>query len=630
MARCAACASDSPEGASFCRHCGSELSRRDPLLGQEVLGRYRITRLIGEGGMGRVYEAEQRVGTTTRRVAVKTLRPQLCADPQVARRFFREAETIVRLSHPNLIQFFDFGELTDGMLAMVMEFIEGQSLAQLLSTGPLEPARMDLIFGQICGALAEAHGLGIVHRDLKPDNILLTRRAGHADFVKVLDFGIAQISASDDDRSTKLTQQGMMVGTPPYMSPEQFSGEAVDARSDIYSLGIIAYEMLTGSLPFDARTPWEWASKHLTAEPAPLRTPTTSGLAERRGRAIRRALSKRPEQRQQHVGELLAEFAERSAIAAELALVPAPGASGAQLAAASVVRTPPATHGKKVVNAQGTPLESEAVRLSQVPGSRSPVWIVSLTMILGASAAGGWIWLRGPAAEGAVDDGTSSPALPPALPAAEPVSSLPSSSGPAVAASNEGRGGARPLPAERRASAAAASRGEQAAQRPEPTPSQKVPPQPAAPRPEPQGFPKPRGQEAASTAKVTPPSSALGSVPSNPVPPQPPAASPPSLARVDPAAAADLQARVDRALAMAPQRVEVAVGLYQAAAARYGAEQPALVPLRRALAQHGELRIRALIEAGRCAQAQAIYRALYAAHVESGARRSFGSSCPAP
>src|SRR3954468_7950127 len=130
MAQCASCASENPEGASFCRQCGTEMAHLDPLLGQEVLGRYRITRLIGEGGMGRVYEAEQRVGTTMRRVAVKTLRPQLCADPQLARRFFREAETIVRLTHPNLIQFFDFGEIQNGTLALVMEYIEGQSLAQ--------------------------------------------------------------------------------------------------------------------------------------------------------------------------------------------------------------------------------------------------------------------------------------------------------------------------------------------------------------------------------------------------------------------------------------------------------------------------------------------------------------------
>src|SRR5690606_12990691 len=141
------------------------------LIGQEVLGRYRVVSLIGEGGMGRVYLAEQRVGTTTRRVAVKTLRPQLSADKQLARRFFREAETIVRLTHPNTIQFFDFGELPDGTLIIVMEYIEGQSLAHELARGPLAPERADRIFTQICGALAEAHGLGIVHRDLKPDNI---------------------------------------------------------------------------------------------------------------------------------------------------------------------------------------------------------------------------------------------------------------------------------------------------------------------------------------------------------------------------------------------------------------------------------------------------------------------------
>src|SRR5687768_15829428 len=160
---CAHCNAENVPGARLCRQCGAEFETPDPLIGQQVLDRYRVVSLIGEGGMGRVYLAEQRVGTTIRKVAVKTLRPQLSADKQLARRFFREAETIVRLNHPNIIQFFDFGELPDSTLVIIMEYIEGRSLADELSHGALAPHRADRVFSQICGALAEAHSLGIVH-----------------------------------------------------------------------------------------------------------------------------------------------------------------------------------------------------------------------------------------------------------------------------------------------------------------------------------------------------------------------------------------------------------------------------------------------------------------------------------
>jgi len=610
MAQCASCASENPEGASFCRQCGGELPHQDPLLGQEVLGRYRVTRLIGEGGMGRVYEAEQRVGTTTRRVAVKTLRPQLSADAQLARRFFREAETIVRLSHPNLIQFFDFGEVQNGMLAIVMEYIEGQSLAQVLAEGPLEPLRVDRIFSQICGALSEAHGLGIVHRDLKPDNILLTQRGGQGDFVKVLDFGIAKLSAADDDRSTKLTQQGMMVGTPPYMSPEQFSGDGVDARSDIYSLGVIAYEMLTGRLPFDARTPWEWASKHLTAEPAPLGVPTSSSLSSRRSQAIHRALSKRPEQRQQHVQELLAEFVEDPAASMVSLAGPSPKPSTGSSAA-------------RPVATQGTPPHAESL---QVPGlvlvrKRSFLWM--------GAAAGALVLAGASAALFLVRDKPASAPQLPNLPAAAALSAAAS-----TPATPTGSQGTTLEPATHAAAAL-------------PTRRDPASPRNAARRDQEQRERTPHGpartavDEETTVLKPAAPASTAREASSRRAPPPvvggtsilrapvPAAPSPSPTATADPAAA-DLQARVDRALALAPQRVETALGLYQAAAARYGDTQPALVPLRRALAQHGEARIRELLGAGRCAQAQAFYRALSRIGAGTSSRGLFTPQCPAP
>ncbi len=311
---CKRCEKPNADEAKFCLHCGAMLEQApadggDPLIGQILLHRYRVLSVLGEGGMGKVYLAEQKMGTATRKVAIKTLHPELGNDPQLVARFHRESETVIELSHPNTIQFYDFGELEDRTLFIVMEFIEGEDLAHALQRGPIDPARADKLLIQICGSLHEAHQRGVVHRDLKPENVLLTDRGGQTDFVKVLDFGIAKRSEAEDESQAKLTKQGMVLGTPPYMSPEQFSGQALDARSDIYSLGVMAYEMLTGQLPFEAKTPWEWATKHLTAQPAPLEaSPHGARLPEQKKRAIMRALQKNRDHRHGTVLEFLQEF----------------------------------------------------------------------------------------------------------------------------------------------------------------------------------------------------------------------------------------------------------------------------------------------------------------------------------
>ncbi len=281
----------------------------DPLIGRILLGRYRVTKLLGEGGMGKVYLAEQKMGTATRSVAIKTLHTELINDAQLVARFHRECETVIDLHHPNTVQFYDFGELEDKTLFIVMEYILGEDLAHTLQRGAIEAERADRLLIQICGSLFEAHNMGIVHRDLKPENVLLTQRGGQKDFVKVLDFGIAKRSEAEDESQAKLTKQGMVLGTPPYMSPEQFSGQTLDARSDIYSLGVMTYEMLTGHLPFEARTPWEWATKHLTAPPTPLETyPATAQLLPRKKLAIMRALAKNRDDRHATVMEFLNDF----------------------------------------------------------------------------------------------------------------------------------------------------------------------------------------------------------------------------------------------------------------------------------------------------------------------------------
>lgn len=301
----------------FCPNCGFKIVEEvfsettlDPFIGKVLEGKYHIVSLLGEGGMGKVYLAEQRIGNTFRKVAIKVLHVDLARDPEIVARFYREAEIVVQLTHPNTIMFYDFGRVEkENFLYIVMEYVEGESLEKVIEReGPIHPQRAIQIVTQICGSLNEAHQHGIIHRDLKPDNIVLTERGGQKDFVKVLDFGIARKTEYESERQN-LTRQGTILGTPPYMSPEQFLGKQLDLRSDIYSLGVVCYEMLTGRLPFVAKTPWEWATKHLSYDPAPIPLQIKGyeiPLSQRQ--AIMRALSKEPEKRQSTVMEFLSEF----------------------------------------------------------------------------------------------------------------------------------------------------------------------------------------------------------------------------------------------------------------------------------------------------------------------------------
>lgn len=321
--QCPQCQAQVDDGTKFCPSCGTTLNAGttagapdakpevDPMIGQTLGGKYRVVRLLGEGGMGAVYEGEQTLGTTKRKVAVKTLHPHLSRDEKIKARFEREVGTIAELEHPNTIQVYDFGANPEGILYIVMEFLQGKSLADLLEKqGPMEPERVKRIMEQICGSLAEAHQRGIVHRDLKPDNVVLVERGGKKDFVKVLDFGIAKRSKEEDKNEQKLTQQGMVLGTPPYMSPEQFTGKPIDSRSDIYSLAVMGYEMLTGKLPFKADTAWEWATQHMTQNPIPIESLAEGMRAPETMRAaIRKALAKNPDDRFQTVTEFEQAFA---------------------------------------------------------------------------------------------------------------------------------------------------------------------------------------------------------------------------------------------------------------------------------------------------------------------------------
>ncbi len=275
---------------------------KDPFIGREILGgQFRVIQKIGTGGMGSVYKAEQ--PAMNRMVAIKILHPKLTGRKDLVSRFRREARAMSQLTHPNTVRVFMYGELEDdGSLYIVMELLEGRNLNQTVrKEGPLPVQRAIPILVQVCGALQEAHEMGIVHRDLKPENIFLSNQGGLVDFAKVLDFGLAKVTERQmRPGSLILTQEGMVFGTPEFMSPEQAQGRTLDARSDIYSLAVILYEALTGKLPFDAKTPMEYIQKHVIEPPIPLneRVPELRFASELQA-VLGKALAKHPDQRYQ-------------------------------------------------------------------------------------------------------------------------------------------------------------------------------------------------------------------------------------------------------------------------------------------------------------------------------------------
>ncbi|WP_437507013.1 serine/threonine-protein kinase [Sorangium sp. So ce1099] len=280
----------------------------DPNIGRDLLGgQFQILQKIGSGGMGSVYKAAQ--PAMNRMVAVKILHPKLANRKDLVSRFRREARAMSHLTHPNTVKVLLYGELEDGSLYIVMEYLEGKNLNQVVrKEGPLPVERAIPILIQVCGALQEAHIQGIVHRDLKPENIFLSTNGGLKDYPKVLDFGLAKVTERElRPGSVMLTQEGMVFGTPEFMSPEQAQGKVLDARSDIYSLATILYEVLTGKLPFEARTPMEYIQHHVTKSPIPLdeRVPGKH-FPQGLGVVLAKALEKRPEDR----FESAAEFAD--------------------------------------------------------------------------------------------------------------------------------------------------------------------------------------------------------------------------------------------------------------------------------------------------------------------------------
>jgi serine/threonine protein kinase len=241
----------------------------DSLVGRTLNNRYLVKRKIGEGGFGAVFEGMQ--VATERPVALKVLHPQSVSDPTVVARFRREAESCSKLRNPHTVIIYDFDQTEDGVLYLAMELVRGKSLQDIQRAAGIIPAGRALpILDQVAEALGEAHAKGIVHRDMKPENIMVEERDG-ADFVKVLDFGIAKIKSGDGGKDAPaLTAIGQTVGTLEFMSPEQLRGKALDGRSDIYALGMVAYEMLTGELPFKkSKSTTEIIQYHLQSPPPP-------------------------------------------------------------------------------------------------------------------------------------------------------------------------------------------------------------------------------------------------------------------------------------------------------------------------------------------------------------------------
>jgi serine/threonine protein kinase len=403
---CESCGHENLQEARFCASCGVQLASKTAdeggsWVGRLVGGRFLVKSVLGEGGMGIVYEGEQQMGSKTRKVAIKTLHSHLSNDASVLARFHRECGTVSALEHPNTIKFYDFGSEADGTLYIAMEFIDGQALdAVIEEAGALSPQRAVKILGQICGALDEAHGQGVIHRDLKPENIVLTERLGKKDFVKVLDFGIAARSESANaEQEAKLTQQGMVLGTPPYMSPEQFTGVELDRRSDVYSLGCMAYEMLTGQLPFTATTPWQWATQHMTAQPFPIGDiPSGAAIPHQMRSAVMQALEKDPDARPATAGEFL-KLLEAGLMGAD-ASAPTEAMQAVPLLSISGGASP------KTQNTETQSVMSATQGFEAPKKSSAPVMIGALVALL--ALGGGAVAMLGGKGDQAVADGAES------------------------------------------------------------------------------------------------------------------------------------------------------------------------------------------------------------------------------
>jgi serine/threonine-protein kinase len=370
----------------------------DPLVGRVINDRFKVVSLIARGGMGKVYRAEQ--APLGREIALKVLNPNYNGehDPEFHKRFFLEASICSKLTHPNTVTIFDYGRSEDDVYYIAMELLEGKTLHRALrESAPMEAPRVMHIGRQVCRSLREAHGLGVIHRDLKPANIYLMRHGDETDFVKVLDFGLVKNLA---DKAEDLTQTGLFMGSPKYMSPEQIRGEPVDGRSDIYALGVIMYEMLLGKVPFDRPNSVNILMAHVHEAPPPMQEANAGAKVPALLETIvMRCMAKSPDDRYASMDELLVALKQTAndsglavsisgeqAVSGEFAVTQTDTGSYPPRAPSDAPRaavTPSDGHGSH----SGTPSGGIAVHEVPSPSEGKGKWLV-LVLLAAAVVAG--------------------------------------------------------------------------------------------------------------------------------------------------------------------------------------------------------------------------------------------------
>jgi len=369
------------------------------LIGRRI-GNYEIKAKIGEGGMGTVYLGEHPL--IGKRVAIKVLLEELVAKPDVVSRFFNEAKAVNDIGHLNIVDVVDFGKTTgergEEVVYFIMEFLDGEALSARIRRAGLPFKDTLHIMQQCCSALAASHAKGIVHRDLKPENIFLVGRGSDKNFVKILDFGIAKLT-SEGGTSSHKTRTGLVIGTPTYMSPEQCEGKGlIDHRSDVYSLGIVMYELLTGAVPFPGEGFGEVLVAHLTKPPPPP-TSVNPNLPLPLESIVLHAIEKDRNRRFQNMNEFLAALENPEAHAAAWTGLPAytPAVSGAPtMQAMPVVRPEEAAPATTSDSPRPTTLEGAAAEVTlsprRPPRSRAPIIAVAAG-VLALAGVGGWLGL---------------------------------------------------------------------------------------------------------------------------------------------------------------------------------------------------------------------------------------------
>ena len=369
----------------------------DSLVGRVLDDRYRLEARIGGGGMGDVYRGHHLM--MAQRVAVKVLKPDLTADPTAAKRFVREARSTFRLDHPGCVRVTDMGATDDGLMYLVMEYLDGRTVGQeLLHDGPLAAARVAHIAQQVCAALQCAHDLGIVHRDLKPDNLMLVQRGRDFDVVKVLDFGLAKFLAEPGGAFTAfsltpLTREGMVFGTPAYMSPEQAVDDPLTPASDLYSLGVVMYEMLTGEIPFESANYMEILAAHVQEQAiAPSERCPDLAIPAALSGLVMDLLAKEPEARPPSAEALARELqalslpTTPSAVSSELAASATLDLREDEVARAASETLAPVARAQAPAHPPTAP-EDTSTLLVRARGRRRTGWLLGFVAVVTAVAA---------------------------------------------------------------------------------------------------------------------------------------------------------------------------------------------------------------------------------------------------